>query len=78
MTYIPGFNGPIPSTPVYPTANAAPVSSPILPYDEEPLIYTTTGPLPVAGGLAFTKDALVLDAQLIVGILNGGIYGSQA
>jgi hypothetical protein len=32
----------------------------------------------VAGGLAFTKDALVLDTALIIGVLNGGIYGSEA
>jgi hypothetical protein len=42
------------------------------------MVYTTTGPLPVAGGLAFTSKALVLDAALIVGVLNGGVFGSQA
>ena len=69
MTYIPGINGPIPSTPTFPMT---------LPNDEEPLVYTTTGPMQVGAGLAFTKNSLVLDAQLIEGVLNGGIFGSQA
>ena len=49
-----------------------------LPNDEEPLVYTTAGPMQVGAGLAFTKNSLVLDAQLIEGVLNGGIFGSQA
>ena len=78
MTYIPGINGPIPSTPVYPTADPTPTFPVTLPNDEEPLVYTTTGPMQVGAGLAFTKNSLVLDAQLIEGVLNGGIFGSQA
>ncbi len=78
MPNIPGFPVPIPGTPLYNTPTATPGLAEVLTNAEEPLVYTTTGPMQVAGGLAFTKDALVLDTALIIGVLNGGIYGSEA
>jgi len=72
---MPNFNFPVPPSPVYEAVAEDPFA--VLPTDEEPMVYTTTGPLPVARGLAFSKNALVLDANLIIGVLNGGIYGSQ-
>jgi hypothetical protein len=77
MPNIPGFPVPIPGTPLYSSPAATPGLPETLPKAEEPLVYTTTGPMPVAGGLAFSKNALVLDTALIEGVLNGGVYGSQ-
>jgi hypothetical protein len=78
MPNIPGFPVPIPGTPLYNPPTQTPGFAEVLSNSEEPMIYTTTGPMQVAGGLAFTQNALVLDTALIIGVLNGGIFGSEA
>ena len=78
MPNIPGFNVPIPGTPLSNPPTATPGFAEVLPNAVEPMVYTSTGPMEVAGGLAFTKNALVLDTALIIGVLNGGIFGSEA
>jgi len=51
----------------------------VLPEREFPMIYTTTGPLPIGNGLAATANTLVFDPNLVTqGDLDCGIFGSQA
>jgi hypothetical protein len=51
----------------------------VLPEKEFPMIYTTTGPLPIGNGLAATANTLVFDPNLVTqGDLDCGIFGSQA
>jgi hypothetical protein len=75
MTYLPGISGAIPANAIYPpvTPNQS------LEESEWPMIYTTTGPLPIKNGLAVTDDAFVWDASYVqTGDLDCGLFGSQA
>jgi hypothetical protein len=77
MTYIPGISGAIPANAIYPQAPTQ--SAQTLLESDWPMIYTTTGPLPIANGLAVTEDSLVWDASYVqTGDLDCGLYGSQA
>ena len=78
MPNIPGFSVPIPGTPLSAPPTATHGFAEVLPSGTEPMVYTTTGPMPVKDGLAFSKNALVLDTAHIIGVLNGGIFGSEA
>jgi len=78
MPNIPGFRVPIPGTPLSNPPTVTPGFAEVIPSAEQPMVYTSTGPMEVAGGLAFTKNALVIDTALIIGVLNGGIFGSEA
>jgi hypothetical protein len=77
MTYIPGFGtGPVPSSPTY---SVTARESYTIPADECPMVYTTTGPLPLLNGLTFTADAVYFDPNLVAsGDLDCGLFGSQA
>ena len=69
MTFLAGFSSPIPANADY-TAIAE---------REEPLAYTSVGPLPLENGLAFTKNSIIFDASRVeYGDLDCGLFGSQA
>ena len=73
MTYIPGFGtGPVPASPSY--VGGAPA---ILDSSEDPVVYTSTGPLKAQNGLAFTPDGFVFDPGSVEqGNLDCGTFGS--
>lgn len=73
MTYIPGFgSGPVPASPVYGVGGPEVLSN-----AEEPVIYTSTGPMKAQNGLAFTSDSIVFDPnQVTDGDLDCGVFGS--
>jgi hypothetical protein len=75
MTYIPGISGAIPANAFYPQTQ----QNPTLGSSEWPMVYTTTGPLPISNGLVVTADSLTWDASYVEsGDLDCGIFGSQA
>lgn len=73
MTYIPGFGtGPVPASPVYGVDGPEVLSN-----SEEPMIYTTTGPLKAQNGIAFSVDSVIFDpSQVTEGDLDCGIFGN--
>ena len=77
MTYIPGFGtGPVPSSPAYSSSSNGTY---VIPADQCPQVYTTTGPLPLLNGLTFTPDGVYFDAnQVATGDFDCGVFGSQA
>lgn len=77
MSYIPGANLTFvaPASPAYLGLSV----SDILNGDGFPEVYTSTGPLPVENGLAFSQTAFVfLPDYVTEGNFDCGIFGSEA
>jgi hypothetical protein len=75
MTFLPGFPAPIGGNAPYINSNPADT----IDISQYPMIYTTSGPFPVANGLAMTPDAFIFDPnQVTQGDLDCGVFGSQA
>ena len=75
MINLPGFRAPIGGGAPYIDSNPANT----IQISQYPLVYTTSGPLPVENGLAMTKTAFVFDpSQVTEGDLDCGVFGSLA
>lgn len=75
MTYFPGVTFPVPPSTVSGYSGGSPAPS-VLGKDEAPMIYTTSGPLPIVNGIAVSRTAITFDPnEVLVGSFDSGIFG---